>query len=78
MKGEVTISLEDFQKLKKTSEDGIKAIILVKELDLSIHTLLEYLSRTNDIEKIAETYNKQGHERILKIGPHGWKLAKRN
>lgn len=78
MKGEVTISLSDFLNLQKTSEDGMKALVILKELDEEVYYLLEYLGRTNDIEKISQTYNNQGHKRILKLGPNGWKLAKRD
>tara|TARA_R110000868_G_scaffold354037_1_gene615303 strand:+ start:149 stop:385 length:237 start_codon:yes stop_codon:yes gene_type:complete len=78
MDGQVSISLEDFKKLEYHAEGGLKAIKLVKELDDELSYLLEYIGHTNDIEQIAETYNKQGHKRLLKLEQGGWRLAKRS
>lgn len=79
MDGTVTIALKDFKALELNAENGIKAVKIVKELDTEVFWFLEFLGRTNDMEKIAEVYNNQpGRLRILKLTPEGWRLAKKD
>ena len=58
MKGTVTISLEDFETLKKNSEVGIKAKKLAEDLDREVSRLLEHMAKTTDMRSIANSYNK--------------------
>jgi len=58
MKGTVTISLEDFETLKKNSEVGIKAKKLAGDLDREVSRLLEHMAKTTDMRSIASSYNK--------------------
>ena len=58
MKGTVTISLEDFETLKKNSEVGIKAKKLAGDLDREVSRLLEHMAKTTDMRSIANSYNK--------------------
>jgi len=78
MNGTVTIELNDFKKLEQSSIEGKKAIELVEELDTEMFEFLQYLSRTNDMNLIAEKYNLQGRPRTLKIARGGWRLARKD
>ena len=75
MKGTVTISLEDFESLKKNSEVGGKAKRIAENLDREVSKLLEHMAKTTDMRLISHSYNRipQGFSK-LEITPEGCRL----
>tara|TARA_R110000796_G_scaffold41388_3_gene102460 strand:- start:321 stop:560 length:240 start_codon:yes stop_codon:yes gene_type:complete len=78
MKGTVTISLEDFESLKKNSEVGGKAKRIAENLDREVSKLLEHMAKTTDMQLISQSYNKiPGGMSKLEVTPEGCRLIER-
>ena len=75
MKGTVTISLEDFEALKRNSEIGGKAKRIAESLDQEVSKLLNHMAKTTDMKLISESYNRipEGMSK-LEITPEGCRL----
>ena len=58
MKGSVTISLDDFQKLQQDSELGGKLQKEAVELAGEVDRLLTFMHSTMDMREVAKNYNQ--------------------
>jgi len=60
--------LEEFKKGKKTIESVLKAFEIIKEKQVDVHTLFDFVRRLIKAENVVESYNIYvGHERALTI-----------
>jgi len=66
VKGSVTISLDDFKKLESADKEAERATELAKQMDTALTHFVGFMSKTSDIEALAERYNR---------GPHYSKLV---
>tara|TARA_R110002020_G_scaffold6390_7_gene27243 strand:- start:3064 stop:3315 length:252 start_codon:yes stop_codon:yes gene_type:complete len=71
VKGSVTISIEDFQNLLKSSEKAKKFKDISMLASKEMQVFLSFLSTRADIEKYVEEFNKQSKtSRIVFEGTH--------
>lgn len=77
MTGTVTISLEDFESLKKADDKLKEYIPALKSVEDDIYTILDTVNRISDIDKVSAAYNNLDRSTIITLKPEGWRLMKR-
>jgi predicted AAA+ superfamily ATPase len=75
--GTVTISLEDFESLKKSKDKLRDYIPALKSVEDDIYTILDTVNKVADIDKVAAVYNDLDRSTIITLKSEGWRLMKR-
>lgn len=74
MKGTATISLDDLDALRKSAEEGKRALEVVMDVQEALDVILNI---TSDPSRIADAYNAKQYSTALRLKDTGWRLERR-